>query len=80
LAQGTTFKAAGDRAIIFREDSLSGKRQEIKANVSAVMRGASEDILIMANDIIVIPNSRFKSIGGALLNAFGVSSARMILQ
>lgn len=80
LAQGTTFKAAGDRAIIFREDSLSGKRQEIKANVSAVMRGASEDILIMANDIIVIPNSRFKSVGGALLNAFGVSSARMILQ
>ena len=78
LAQGTTFKAASDRGIIFREDPLSGKRNEIKVNIAAVMRGNQDDIPIMANDIIIIPNSRLKSVGAALLTAFGVSSPRVL--
>jgi polysaccharide export outer membrane protein len=79
FAQGTTFKAAADRAIIFREDPTSGRREEIKINVDAVMRGAKEDLLIMPNDIIIIPNSRLKSVGSVLLNAFGVNSARILM-
>ena len=78
LAQGTTFKAASERGIIFREDPASGKRQEIRVNISAVMRGKQEDVAIMANDIIIIPNSRFKSVGAALLTAFGASSPRVL--
>lgn len=76
LAQGTTFRAAADRGIIFREARETGKRQEIQVDVSAVMRGKKEDISIQANDIIIVPNSRFKSVGSALLSAFGMSAMR----
>jgi len=78
LSQGTTFKAAADRGIIFREDLASGRRQEIKVDISAVMSGRKEDIPIMSNDIIIVPNSRFKSVGSALLTAFGMSSPRIL--
>ena len=77
LAQGTTFQAAASRAIIFREDQSSGKRQEIAADVSAVMNGKKGDVTIAANDIIIIPNSRLKSVGGTLLRAFGVNATRI---
>ena len=78
LAQGTTFKAAANRAIIFRENPISGRREEIKVDIGAVMSGKKEDIPIMANDLIIIPNSRFKSISSALLTAFGLSSTRVL--
>lgn len=78
LAQGTTFKAAAGRAIIFREDPVTGRRDEIKVNIDAVMSGKKEDVAIMANDIIIVPNSRFKSVSSALLNAFGMGSTRLL--
>jgi len=43
-----------------------------------VMSGKSkDDPLIQANDIIMIPNSRVKSISQALLQALGTNSARV---
>jgi len=77
LAQGMTFKAATGRGIIFREDPLSGKRQEIKVDIGAVMSGKSEDIAIVANDIVIIPNSRTKSVGGVILNSFGLGASQI---
>jgi len=77
LAQGTTFEAARDRGVIFREDPASGKRQEISVDIKDVMSGKKEDVAILANDIIIIPNSRFKSVSGALLKVFGYNSARI---
>lgn len=74
LAQGMTFRSASDRGVIFREDVASGKRQEIKVDIGAVMSGKNEDIAIMANDVIIIPNSKLKSVGATLLSAFGVSA------
>jgi hypothetical protein len=41
------------------------------------MKGKKDDIPLLANDMIIIPNSRKKSIGGALLQALGVNSARL---
>ena len=79
LAQGTNFNAAADRGIIFREDPATGKRDEIKVDIPAVMNGKKPDIPIAANDIVIVPNSRLKSIGGTLLRAFGVNSARIPL-
>jgi len=79
LAQGTNFNAAGDRGIIFREDPSTGKRDEIKVDIPAVMNGKKPDIPILANDIVIVPNSRMKSIGSTLLRAFGVNSARIPL-
>lgn len=73
LAQGTTIKAAGSRGVIFRENS-TGQREEIKVDVDAVMGGKREDVPILANDIIIVPNSRLKSFGAALLTAFGVNA------
>lgn len=77
LAQGLTFRAKGSRGIIFREDPNTGKRSEIKIDVPAVMSGKQADISIKANDIIIVPNSGFKTVGGTLLSAFGVSAARV---
>ncbi|HYP27614.1 MAG TPA: polysaccharide biosynthesis/export family protein [Blastocatellia bacterium] len=76
LAQGTTFKAATNRAIIFREDPASGKREEISVDISAVMSGKKPDVPILANDIVLVPNSRLKSVTGTVLSAFGVNAWR----
>lgn len=78
LAQGTLFKAAANRAVIFRDDPATGGRKEIPVDVNAVMTGKSkQDPMIMANDIIMIPNSRVKSVSQALLQALGTNSARV---
>jgi polysaccharide export outer membrane protein len=77
LAQGVSFNAAGDRGIIFREDPSTGKRSEIKVDIAGIMNGKKQDIPILANDIIIVPNSRLKSVGSTLLRAFGVNSARV---
>jgi polysaccharide export outer membrane protein len=76
LAQGLTFKAAAGRATIFREDPTTGKRKELVADINAIMSGKKEDIKIMANDTLLVPNSRMKSLGSVLLNAFGFGLVR----
>lgn len=73
LAQGTTFKAKSSQGIIFRENSVTGSRQEIKVDIAAVMSGRKEDIAVQANDVIIVPNSRSKSVGGTVLTAFGLN-------
>jgi polysaccharide export outer membrane protein len=78
LAQGMTFKAASSRAIIFREDMITRKRTEIKVDVGDVMSGKKDDITIMANDIIIVPSSAFKSIGATLMTTFGLSVIRTV--
>jgi polysaccharide biosynthesis/export protein len=76
LAQGMTFKAKSSRGIIFREDPATGSRQDLKVDIAAVMDGKASDMPIYANDVIIVPNSQAKVIGGALLMAFGINSLR----
>lgn len=76
LAQGTTPNAALGRGIVFREDSVTGKRQEINIDISEVMKGTKEDITIMPNDTVIVPNSRLKTMGNTLLSAFGFGLVR----
>jgi polysaccharide export outer membrane protein len=73
LAQGMKFNAASSRGIIFREGA-NGKREELSVDIAAMMSGKKEDLVVHANDIIIVPNSRGKSVGGALLRAFGLST------
>jgi polysaccharide export outer membrane protein len=73
LAQGTNYKAALNRGVVYRENA-SGKREEVHVDIGAVMGGKKDDIVIMANDIIMVPNSRSKTFGGALLKAFGLTT------
>lgn len=77
LAQGTTFKAALSRAVIYRDDPETNKRQEILVDVGAVMNGKKQDIALYPNDMVIIPNSRMKSVSSALLSAFGTNAARL---
>ena len=78
LAQGMKFTAASGRAIIFREVTGSGKRQEIRVDAGKIMNGEQEDVEINANDIVIIPNSRSKTVGGAILSTFGFSPGRVL--
>ncbi|HEU0184117.1 MAG TPA: polysaccharide biosynthesis/export family protein [Blastocatellia bacterium] len=75
LAQGMKSTAASDRAIIFREDTVSRKRQEIRVDAGKIMNGKLEDVTITANDIVIIPNSRAKSFGGAILSVLSINNA-----
>jgi polysaccharide export outer membrane protein len=76
LARGFKSVAAKDRGFIVREDPVSGKREEIKVDLGAVMDGKKPDVPLMANDMIIVPHSKAKAFGGALLNAFGVGVAQ----
>jgi polysaccharide biosynthesis/export protein len=75
LAQGMKSNAASDRAIIFREDPVTRKRQEIRVDAGKIMNGKLEDVAIIANDIVIIPNSRAKSVGAALLSVLSLNNA-----
>jgi polysaccharide biosynthesis/export protein len=77
LAQGLTFNAKASRGVIFREDPALGSRQEIKVDIRDIINGKEDDIPLQANDVVIIPNSKTKSIGGMLLMALGVNSARL---
>ena len=74
LAQNTSMTASPGKAVIFREDGASQKK-EIPVDISAIMRGRSPDIAILANDIIVVPNSKAKSAFAPVMNSFGVNIA-----
>jgi len=74
LAQGANPLAAPGRAVIFREDG-NGQKREIPVDVGAVMRGRRQDIPILANDVIVVPNSKTKAAFMPVINAFGANAA-----
>lgn len=79
LSQGPYFKAKLDKGIIFREDPMTGKFNEIAINIGAVInKGGTEDIPIYPNDIILVPNSAIKSVAGALLMALGTGVAARV--
>jgi polysaccharide export outer membrane protein len=78
LAKGMKFTAASGRAIIFREDPVTRKKQEIRIDAGKIMNGKQEDVAIIADDIVIIPNSRSKLVGGALLSAIGVNPRRIL--
>jgi polysaccharide export outer membrane protein len=75
LAQGMKSTAASDRAIIFREDPVTRKKQEIRVDAAKIMNGKQEDVAINANDVVIIPNSRGKSLSAALLSVLSLNNA-----
>jgi polysaccharide export outer membrane protein len=76
LAQGTTFNAAIGEGIIFRTDPATGRRDEIKVDVGAVMKNRKPDIPLVAGDIVLVPNSKTRTIGNAVLKALGMGAAQ----
>ena len=76
LSQGTTMNAALGSGVIFRQDVTTGKRVEIPIDVGAVMKAKKEDIALVANDIVIVPNSKSKTIGNGILKAIGMGAAQ----
>jgi polysaccharide export outer membrane protein len=74
LARGLTPNAAPQKAVIFRANQIDGKQEEVRVDLSAIMNGKKPDVVLQAEDLIVIPNSRMKTIGNALLRSFGVQT------
>ena len=70
MAQNWTNKAQPKNAVVFRED-VNGERKEIPVDIAAVMSNKSPDVQLMANDIVIVPNSKLKSALLPILNAFG---------
>ncbi|MEP7274432.1 MAG: polysaccharide biosynthesis/export family protein [Acidobacteriota bacterium] len=69
LSQGFTSTASPGKGIIFRENPETAKRTEISVDMGGIMSGKKEDVAIYANDIILVPNSGFKTVALPLLTA-----------
>jgi len=78
ISQGTFSRAATNRGIIFRQDPLTGKTTEIPVDIGAVMKGKFQDILILPNDVIVVPGSAVKSVTSSITNALIRGAGRAI--
>lgn len=76
LARGLTFKAKPGKGVIFRDDTETGQRREIHVDIGKVMSGKQEDMLIEPNDVIIVPNSRTKSISSLFLMGLGWQISR----
>jgi len=57
-ARGVTSRAKPGKALIFRQNPNTGKRQEITVDLDALTSGKQKDIPLLPNDIVVVPNSR----------------------
>ena len=75
-SQGLLFKAASDRALIFRQDPATGKLSEIPVDIGAIMNGKKDDILLAPNDVVMIPNSKMKAFAGSMMMSMGVAMAQ----
>jgi polysaccharide export outer membrane protein len=76
LSQGTTLNASLGNGVIFRQDPATGKRLEINVDIGAVMKGRKDDVPILANDMVIVSNSRAKSVGNSILKALGMGTAQ----
>jgi polysaccharide export outer membrane protein len=70
LAQGTTIQAATNRAMIFREDA-SGQRIDVRLMSGPLCRGRARISRSGQTTSIIVPNSKLKSVGAALLRSIG---------
>ncbi len=75
LAKGFTPKAVPSKAIIFRAGGAGNDRLEIKANVNEIMNGKQPDIALQANDVIVLPSSKTKTLTSGFMNAIPSAAA-----
>ncbi|MBS1810014.1 MAG: polysaccharide biosynthesis/export family protein [Acidobacteria bacterium] len=75
LAKGPTTKANPSKGIIFREKPGTTQRDEIAVNIDDVMKGKTPDIVLQPNDVIVLPDSKIKSITSAFINGLPAGAA-----
>jgi polysaccharide export outer membrane protein len=61
LAEGLTRTSAKNQARIIRTNPATGERQELPIRLGEVLAGRAPDPLLLARDIVFIPNSAAKS-------------------
>jgi polysaccharide export outer membrane protein len=76
LSQGLLFKAASDRALIFRQDPATGKLNEIQVDIAGIMSGKKDDVPLAPNDVVMVPNSKMKAFAGSMMMSMGVAMAQ----
>lgn len=79
LAKGTNYEGNLKKSIIFRQNQTGG-RDEIEVDITAIMKGEKEDVAILSNDIVVVPNSKGKALKKSLLNIFTQSLPGIVLR
>lgn len=62
LAQGLKGTARPGDAVIIRRDAATGKNQEIDVNLSKIMGRKAQDVPLLANDILFVPDSTGKKV------------------
>ena len=60
LAQGFTPTASPGKAMIFREHPETGKRMDVPVDLSEIQKGKAPDVVMYPNDVLVVPDSKFK--------------------
>ncbi len=78
LAQGTNFESDLGKSVIYRDNPQTGKRDEIKIDVGAIMSGKKEDLEIFPNDIVIVPNSKTKTVTKSLLKIISGGLPRLL--
>jgi polysaccharide biosynthesis/export protein len=73
LSQGMIPQANPGGTIIFRENPETGKRLELRVDAGKIMSGKEEDIPIYPNDVIIVPNSKWKTLVYPLANIMAYS-------
>ena len=77
LSGGFSMKAKKSNMVIFREDE-KGNRIEIPVNYDLVEKGKSQDVKLMANDIIAVPPSALKSALLPIIQAFTTGASMTV--
>jgi polysaccharide export outer membrane protein len=81
LAQGVKPSAKPNQAVVIRKDVATGKKTEMEVNLNKIMQRKAEDVHLVANDILFVPDSTGKRAlrrTGEL--ALGVTSGLIILR
>ncbi len=77
LSGGFSMKAKKSNMVIFREDE-KGNRIEIPVNYDLLEKGKSQDIKLMANDIVAVPPSAVKSALLPIIQAFTTGASMAV--
>ncbi len=60
LAQGMKPSAKPSQAVVIRKDLATGKKTEMEVNLNKIMQRKAEDVHLVANDILFVPDSAGK--------------------
>ena len=63
LAEGLKGTASAGRSRIIRTDPESGAREELPVDVKRILNGRADDVALLPEDVLFVPNSATKSAG-----------------